>query len=52
MVDDISQFFFPTPNIIIGKSIRIFMRKLNKVHDICVQYMSDKKSKGMTHNRL
>ena len=28
------------------------MWELNKVHDICVQFMSDKKNKGMTHNRL
>ena len=51
MVDDLVSKKF-SPNIIIGKSIKIFMQELNKVHDICVQYMSDKKNKGMTHNLL
>ena len=49
MVDDLRSKFF-SPNIIIRKNIGIFMRKLNKVHDICVQFVSDKKNKGMTHN--
>ena len=39
-------------NIIIGESIGIFMRELNKVHDIYAQFMSDKKNKGMIHNLL
>ena len=51
MVDDLRLFFF-SPNIIIRKNIGISMRELNKVHDICVQFVSDKKNKGMTHNRL
>ena len=51
MVDDLRSKKI-SPNIIIGKSIRISMRELNKVHDICGQYMSDKKNKGMTHNQL
>ena len=51
MVDDLRSIFF-SPNIIIGENIRISMLKLNKVHDICVQFVSDKKNKGMTHNRL
>ena len=41
-----------SPNIIIGESIGIFMWELNKVHDIYVQFVSDKKNKGMTHNLL
>ena len=49
MVDDLRSKKI-SPNIIIGESIGIFMRELNKVHDICVQSMSDKKNKGMTHN--
>ena len=51
IVDDLGSIFF-SPNIIIGENIGIFMRELNKVHDICVQFVSDKKNKGMTHNRL
>ena len=51
MVDDLMSKKI-SPNIIIGESIRISMRELNKVHDICLQYMNDKKNKGMTHNRL
>ena len=51
MVDDLRQKNF-SPNIIIGENIRISIRELNKVHDICAQYVTDKKNKGMTHNRL
>ena len=51
MVDDLRSIFF-SPNIIIGENIAIFILELNKVHDICVQFVSDKKNKGMTHNRL
>ena len=52
MVDDLMSTFF-SPNIIIGESIVISMRELNKVHDIYAQFVSDKKkNKGMTHNRL
>ena len=47
MVDDLRSKFF-SPNIIIRKNIGIFMRKLNKVYDICVQFVSDNKNKGMT----
>ena len=32
-------------NIIIGESIGISMRKLNKVNDIYAQFVSDKKNK-------
>ena len=45
-----SIFFFP--NIIIGESIEISTRELNKVHDIYAQFISDKKNKGMIHNIL
>ena len=45
-----SNFF--SLNIIIGESIGISMRKLNKVNDIYAQFVSDKKNKGMTHNLL
>ena len=41
-----------SPYIISGESIGISMQELNKMHDICVQFMSDKKNKKMTHNRL
>ena len=51
IVDDLMSIFFFL-NIIIGESIRISMWELNKVHDIYVQFVSDKKNKGMTHNRL
>ena len=51
MVDDLRSKFF-SPNIIIGESIGISMWKLNKVHDIYAQFVSDKKNKGMTHNLL
>ena len=52
MVDDLMSIFF-FPNIIIGESIGISMRELNKVHDIYAQFISDKnKNKGMTHNLL
>ena len=44
MVDDLISKFF-SPNIIIGESIGISMWELNKVHDICVQFVSDKKIK-------
>ena len=47
MVDDLMSTFF-SPNIIIGESIGISMRELNKVHDIYAQFVSDKKNKGMT----
>ena len=44
---------FFSPNIIIGESIGISIRELNKVHDIYAQFISDKnKNKGMTHNLL
>ena len=51
MVDDLRSKKI-SPNIIIGESIGIFMWELNKVHDIYVQFVSDKKNKGMTHNLL
>ena len=51
MMDDIMSKKI-SPNIIIGESIGISMRELNKVHDIYAQFMSDKKNKRMTHNRL
>ena len=51
MVDDLRSKKI-SPYIIIGESIEISMWELNKVHDICVQFMSDKKNKEMTHNRL
>ena len=38
-----SKFF--SPNIIIGESIGISMRELNKVHDIDVQSLGDKENK-------
>ena len=47
MVDDLISNFF-SPNIIIGESIGISRRELNKVHDIYAQFVSDKKNKGMT----
>ena len=43
MVDDLGF----SPNIIIEESIGIFMWKLNKMHDINVQSLSDNKNKGM-----
>ena len=51
MVDDLMSKFF-SPNIIIGESIGISMRELNKMYDIYTQFVSDKKNKGMTHNLL
>ena len=51
MVDELGLIFFFS-NIITGKSIKISMWKLNKVHDIYAQFVSDKKNKGMTHNLL
>ena len=36
---------FFSPNIIIGKNIGVFMWELNKVHDIGVQSLGDKKNK-------
>ena len=51
MVDDLMSKIF-SPNIIIGESIGISMRELNKVHNIYAQFVSDKKNKGMTHNLL
>ena len=44
MVDDLGSIFF-SPNIIIGKNIGVFMWELNKVHDIGVQSLGDKKNK-------
>ena len=41
-----------SPNIIIGESIGISIRELNKVHDIYIKFTSDKKNKGMTYNLL
>ena len=41
MVDDLRSKFF-SPNIIIGENVGISMLELNKVHDICVQFVSDK----------
>ena len=43
MVDDLGF----SPNITIEESIGIFMWKLNKMHDINVQSLSDNKNKGM-----
>ena len=51
MVDDLGSIFI-SPNIIIEESIGISVQKLNKVHDIYAQFVSDKKNKGMTHNLL
>ena len=51
MVDDLKSNCFSL-NIIIGESIGISMWKLNKVHDIYAQFVSDKKNKGMIHNLL
>ena len=51
MVDDLMSKK-NSQNIIIGESIGISMRGLNKVHDIYAQFVSDKKNKGMTHNLL
>ena len=44
MMDDLGSIFF-SPSIIIGKVIGISIRELNKVHNICVQFMDDKKNK-------
>ena len=44
MVDDLESIFFP-PNIIIREYIRISMWQLNKMHDIGVQSLGDKKKK-------
>ena len=44
MVDELWLNFF-SPNIITKKSIESFMWKLNKVHDIGVQSLSDKENK-------
>ena len=44
MVDDLGSIFF-SPNIIIGKNIGVFMWELNKVHDIGIQSLGDKKNK-------
>ena len=44
MVDDLRSKIF-SPNIIIWKNIGISMRELNKLHDIYVQFMTDKKIK-------
>ena len=51
MVDDLMSKKF-SPNIIIRESIGISMWELNKMHDIYVQFVSDKKNKGMTYNLL
>ena len=51
MVDDLMSKKI-SPNIIIGESIGIYKRELNKVHDIYAQFISDKKNKGMIHNIL
>ena len=51
MVDDLRSKKI-SPYIIIKESIEISVWKLNKVHDIYVQFVSDKKNKRMTHNQL
>ena len=49
MMDDLgSNFLFP--NNIIGESIEIFMWKLNKVYDICIQSLGDKENQGVVQN--
>ena len=45
MVDDLESKIFPKYTI--GESIGISMYELNKVHNICVQFVDDKKNKGM-----
>ena len=46
MVDDLELNSLP-PNITIEENIKIFMWELNKVHDIGVQSLGDKESKGV-----
>ena len=51
MVDELGLNFF-SPNIITKKSIKIFMWKLNKLHDIGMQSVGDKEKEKVIQNRL
>ena len=50
-VDELGLNFF-SPNIITKKSIRISMWKLNKLHDMGMQYVGDKENEKVIQNRL
>ena len=51
MVDELGLNFF-SPNIITKKSIEIFMWKLNKLHNIGMQFVGDKEKEEVIQNRL
>ena len=50
MVYDLGSNFFPKYHY--RESFEIFMWELNKMHDIGVQFVGDKKNKGMIQNKL
>ena len=49
MVDELGFF---SPNIITEESIRISMWKLNKLHDMGMQSVGEKKNEKVIQNRL
>ena len=51
IVDELKLNFF-SPNIITKESIRISMWKLNKLHDMGMQSVGDKKNEKVIQNRL
>ena len=51
MVDELRLKFF-SPNIITRESIRISMWKLNKLHDMGMQFVCDKENEKVIQNRL
>ena len=51
-MDELGISFFFFPNNIIGENIGISIWELNKVHDMSMQFVGDKESKGVVQNRL
>ena len=51
MMEELGLNFFP-PNIITKESIGISMWKLNKLHDMGMQFVGDKENEKVIQNRL